>query len=364
MTIAVSNVVVVGYGLIGPRHAHAVNNCPSTNLVGIVESYLTEEKRQAALAEFPGVKFFSSVEECLESGVKIEGAVVCTPNHTHYAISKLLLQNNVNVLVEKPISPNVEEARELKRVALRHGVKLLVGHHRRFNPYVMATKRHLHKCGQIVAVDAVWCLKKCEEYFEQAPWRRSKEQGGGVLNINLVHDLDLLQYFLGPLSEVYASPVEKTRDPSEDSVEEGAVILMTFANGTRGTFIVCDNVVSPANFEMGTGENPLIPQIEDSTDGVFYRFFGTQGSLSVPDLRLFHQKDLKQPSWWEKICKEHLDEDLSSIPFALQMEHFGNVIQGEEEPTCTADDGVMAMNAVNAVIESLDTQKPVKVLNA
>lgn len=364
MTIAIANIIVIGYGLIGPRHAHAVDSCPATTLTAIVESSPSDTRRIEAQEQFPSAQVYSSVQQCLESSAHIDGAVVCTPNYTHYAISKHLLTLGINVLVEKPMCPKVEEAEELEALAKKHGVQLLVGHHRRFNPYVMATKRHLHRCGTIVAVDAVWCLKKCDEYFEQAPWRQFKSQGGGVLNINLVHDLDLLQYLLGPLKEVYASEVMRTRDPGtedeQDSVEEGAVIHLTFANGTRGSFIVCDNVISPANFEMGTGENPLIPQCEQSVDGVFYRFFGTRGTLSVPDLKLFHQPQGKE-GWWERIQKEHLHETFDSIPFALQMEHFARVIQGEEKPQCTASDGILAMKAVDAVKRSLETKGPVAI---
>jgi myo-inositol 2-dehydrogenase/D-chiro-inositol 1-dehydrogenase len=361
MTVTVSNIVVVGYGLIGPRHAHAIEQCPGTQLVAIVEAGPNNSRRLQAHLDFPQAEVFCSLEECLLSGLRVDGAVVCTPNHTHYTISKQLLEHGVNVLVEKPITPSIKEAQHLKEIAEERGLKLLVGHHRRFNPYVLASKKHLGRLGHVVAVDAVWCLKKCDEYFEQAEWRTLKSQGGGVLQINLVHDLDLLQYFLGPLKQVYATEVIRTRnDDGPDSVEEGAVIHMTFANGTRGSMIVCDNVVSPYNFEMGTGENPLIPKCENGVDGVFYRFFGTRGSLSVPDLTLFHQEGGKG-GWWEKILKELITESLDDIPFALQMKHFSQVVQGLEEPSCTADDGIRAMAAVEAVIKSLESNLPVDV---
>lgn len=356
MTVSVSNIIVIGYGLIGPRHAQAVHLCPHTTLAGIVESSPDDARRVQASADFPCTRVYDSLASCLEE-IHVDGAVVCTPNRTHYAVTKQLLQSGINVIVEKPISPSAIEAEHLKQLARDHEVQLLVGHHRRFNPYVLSTKKHLHRVGDVIAVDAVWCLKKCDEYFHQADWRQSRETGGGVLNINLVHDLDLLQYFLGPLSEVYATEVKRTRG---DSVEEGAVIHLTFANGTRGSFIVCDNVVSPANFEMGTGENPLIQKNAKGVDGVFYRFFGTRGTLSIPDLTLFHQ-DKSRQGWWEPLISDVLDEELEGVPFMLQMEHFARCIQGECEPLCTADDGIMAMRAVNAVIESLESKLPVQV---
>jgi myo-inositol 2-dehydrogenase/D-chiro-inositol 1-dehydrogenase len=357
------SIVVIGYGLIGPRHAIAVDECPLTQLVAIVDPFKKHEKRHRARAQFPSVPQFKTLSDLFDSGIHIDGAIVCTPNHTHLSVAHALAERGVAMLIEKPISPSVEDALQIKKIAEESGVKLIIGHHRRFNPYVLATKRNLERCGKIIAVDAVWCLKKCESYFKQTPWRCSKALGGGVINLNLVHDLDLLQYFLGPIQSVYASECEKTRDDNigDDAVVEGAVLTISFKSGTRGSFIVCDNVVSPANFEMGTGENPLIHKNSEGIDGVFYRFFGTRGTLSVPDMRLFHQDGIKEAGWWQPISKETLDEDVEGVPFALQVEHFAKVMRDEEVPRCTADDGIAAMLAIDAVVKSLETDMPVAV---
>ena len=101
---------------------------------------------------------------------------------------------------------------------------------------------------------------------------------GGVVLINLIHEVDLLQYLFGPISLISALETKKTRGYG---AEEGAAILMRFESGIVGTFILSDSVPSPWNFEAGTGENPTIPKVENG--GGFYRVMGTKGSLSVPD---------------------------------------------------------------------------------
>lgn len=364
MTITSSlSIVVIGFGLIGPRHAQAVDECPQTHLAALVDPFKTHEKRHTARTMFPSVPHFRTLEGLLASGIHIDGAIVCTPNHTHLHVAQVLAKHNIAMLIEKPISPDVEDAVKIKRLSEDTGIPMIIGHHRRFNPYVLATRDHLHRCGKIIAVDAVWCLQKCESYFKQTPWRCSKKMGGGVINLNLVHDLDLLQYLLGPIKCVYATECEKTRDDNtgEDAVVEGAVLTLTFQSGTRGSFIVCDNVISPANFEMGTGENPLIEKNSQGIDGVFYRFLGTRGTLSVPDLTLFHQDGSKETGWWSPMHKESIDADVEGVPFALQVEHFAKVMKGEEEPRCTPDDGIRAMLAIDAVVKSLETDMPVKV---
>jgi len=110
------------------------------------------------------------------------------------------------------------------------GVELLVGHHRRFNPYLLAAKKALDEksLGRVIAVQGTWCLKKPDGYFNGAgEWRRSGESGGVVL-INLIHEVDLLQYLLGPIVFVSALATVKTRG---FEAEEGAAILLRFERG-------------------------------------------------------------------------------------------------------------------------------------
>jgi predicted dehydrogenase len=90
-------------------------------------------------------------------------------------------------LVEKPLTDSIDDGKSLLEAVEEHGVKLLVGHHKRFNHYTMATKKILDSgvLGDITAVSALWMGYKSDEYYE-VPWRRSKSQGGGVILNNFV----------------------------------------------------------------------------------------------------------------------------------------------------------------------------------
>lgn len=73
------------------------------------------------------------------------------------------------------------------------GRHLLIGHHRRFNRYVVAAKDALPSLGRIVAVSGLWTIYKPPEYFEP-PMEWHRENSAGPVLINLVHDVDILQY--------------------------------------------------------------------------------------------------------------------------------------------------------------------------
>ena len=328
---------VIGTGLIGPRHAAAIIKTPTSKLACIVDPNPAAQ----AVATQLNVPLFPSVAEMLASSVKPQAAIICTPNHTHVSISKTLLDAGVSVLCEKPIATDLTGANDTLNHVKHSQAKFAVGHHRRFNKYVRATKAAIPSLGRIVAVSGLWTLEKPPAYFEGVgEWRKDGANGGPIL-INLVHDVDVLQYLLGPIVRVSAEETIKQRD---FNAEEGAAVLLKFQSGCVGTFVVSDAVPSPHNFESGTGENPTIPV----TGMNFYRIFGTQASLSVPDMKRWSY-DGREKSWTEELKEETLSVEESKIPFELQVEQFVKVARGLEEPVCSGEDAVRALIVVEAV---------------
>lgn len=384
--------VVVGAGLIGPRHAELVLRTPQCSLFAIVD----RSARGSEVAARFNALHFRTVDEmflfCHQYRVDYpDAAVVATPNSSHASVSVQLASKGIHLLVEKPLASSPEECRSLIEFCDSRGVVLLVGHHRRFNPYIVAAKAHMAKIGTPVMVQGVWALKKCSDYFAEKPWRRSHHHGGGTLMINLIHDLDLLQYLLGPIQRVYAEVLPKQR-PQEgpgNHVDEGAALTLRFVSGCCGTFVCSDNVTSPFNFEAGTGENPLIPRNNDMAG--FYRLFGSRGTLSVPDFTLYHQNDVSdaEHSWLRDVHAEKLDilscdrpvdqsrgfmTPPSSYdaklpqfhmarelprPFDLQVQHFVNLITGKESVSkCSGRDALSALLCIEAVRRSIETELP------
>ncbi|KAK6006942.1 hypothetical protein QM012_005950 [Aureobasidium pullulans] len=332
---------VIGTGAIGPRHAAAINKTPSSRLACLVGP----NPAAKAIANEFDVPLFHSVAEMLASSVKPQAAVICTPNHTHVSISKILLDAGISVLCEKPIASSLADAKELLQHVKHSEAKFAVGHHRRFNRYARATKAALPSLGRVVAVSGLWTIHKPADYFEGiGEWRKDAANGGPVL-INLVHDVDVLQYLLGPIIRVSAEETIKQRN---FDAEEGAAVLLRFQSGCVGTFVVADAVPSPHSFESGTGENPIVPV----TGMDFYRFFGTEASLSVPDMKRWSY-DGKEKSWNERLKEETLLVEDSKIPFELQIEQFVKVVKGLEKPTCSGEDAVRALMVVDAVKKAM-----------
>lgn len=361
--------IIVGAGLIGPRHAQSILSNPSTDLVALIDPLPSA----ATTAQKLGTSYYPTIEATLQAIPKPDAAIVCTPNHTHVPLTQQLLLANIHVLVEKPLSDNPATARQL--LALLHQpehahLKLHVGHHRRFNPYVVKTKQILTdgSLGHIIAINGLWTLLKPPSYFSAehgSAWRADPATGGGVIPINLIHDIDSLHYLLGPIVRVHAekTPPQRAHHPAE----EGAALTLRFASGVVGTFLVCDATPSPYNFEAGTGENPLIPRVGGAD---FYRIFGSRASLSVPDMtRWSYDGCVEEEKGWNGVLRrerlgveeEEEEEEGGRAPFDEQLRHFVDVVLGRVESACSGEEALRALVVCGAVRESLERGGPVDV---
>ncbi|OJZ83700.1 hypothetical protein ASPFODRAFT_49129 [Aspergillus luchuensis CBS 106.47] len=360
------NIIIVGAGLIGPRHAQSVINNPSTNLLALVDP----SPSASSVAKTLNTLYFPSLSALLSSVPSIphpDAAIICTPNHTHVPVALELIGHNIHILLEKPISDTITTALPLLQAHQKHpDVKILIGHHRRFNPYITKTKEILESgsLGSILALSGLWTLYKPASYFTGATSWRSDKTKGGVLSINLIHDVDLLHYLFGPITRVYAEKTLPQRggpDGNADhTAEEGAAITFRFASGVVGTFVVSDCAPSPWNFEAGTGENPIIPKVGGEGGG-FYRVLGSRGSLSVPDLKRWSYDGVEgEKGWSEKLRVEEFEVD-KGVPFDLQLEHFVQVLEGRETPRCDAVEGLRALVVVDAVKRAMEKEEVVQV---
>jgi Oxidoreductase family, NAD-binding Rossmann fold len=107
-------IAIIGCGLIGPRHALAVQKVPSASLSCIVDPSPAAQ----AVADSFKVPYFSSITAMTAALDKPEAAIICTPNHTHADLGKELLDAGVHILVEKPIATESASGRDLVRLPL------------------------------------------------------------------------------------------------------------------------------------------------------------------------------------------------------------------------------------------------------
>lgn len=105
-------IAVIGTGLIGPRHAEAILQESEAELFCLIDPNPAVEQ----IAKQFKVEWFSSIQHMLEAKGKPDGAIVCTPNHTHVIVSKELMNANIHVLCEKPMATDSKQGIALVRL--------------------------------------------------------------------------------------------------------------------------------------------------------------------------------------------------------------------------------------------------------
>lgn len=333
-------IAVAGFGLVGRRHAAAIAQAPGLALAGIADPSASAR----AEATERGEPVFAELG-ALIAGARPDGIVLATPTPLHLAQGLECIAAGCPVLVEKPIAATPSEGRVLVDAARAAGVPLLVGHHRRHNGLIRAAKTALDagSIGEVRAVQATCWFYKPDHYFAAAPWRT--RAGAGPISINLVHDVDLLRHFCGEVAAVRAVAVPSRRGFENEDL---ASAILRFASGSVATITVSDSIVSPWSWEMTSGENPAYPV----TGGSCYLIGGSEGALSLPDLRVWRQG--VPPDWWAPMTTTRLDA-VPGDPLAHQMTHFARVIAGGEAPLVSGEEGLRALEVVAAVAEAART---------
>ena len=126
---------LIGAGQFGRNHARVIHESADAELVYVVD---TDAARAAEVAGQYGALALTDARDVIG---KVDAAVVAVPTMSHEAIGCLLLENGIDVLVEKPIAPNLAAATHLIETAEGHGRVLQVGHLERFNPAVVELER-------------------------------------------------------------------------------------------------------------------------------------------------------------------------------------------------------------------------------
>lgn len=176
---------VIGVGSLGRHHGRIYRELEGAELVGVAD---VSEERARTVAESLGCRAFNDFRELLP---EVEAVSLAVPTEFHCEVGVPVLEAGVHVLVEKPLTADLDEADRLIEAGRRTGRVLQVGHTERFNPVLRAVLPHLkrprffeaHRLGVFVArsldVDVILDL--------------------------MIHDLDLVLWLVGaPIREIRA----------------------------------------------------------------------------------------------------------------------------------------------------------------
>ena len=174
---------IIGYGYWGPNLARNFYELPSSDLIAVAD--LKDERLKQCQTKYPQVKVTNEYHDLF--GMGLDAVVVATPPATHFPIAKECLENNLHVLVEKPMTLNSQQAEELIALARSNGLTLMVGHTFEYNSAVHTLKKYIDsgELGEIYYIDAARLNLGLFQRDSNVLWDLAP------------HDVSILLYLLG-----------------------------------------------------------------------------------------------------------------------------------------------------------------------
>lgn len=325
---------VVGVGRMGRHHARLYTKVDGAELIGVVDA--NPERRAAVTEEYGGAPC-ASVEELLELGV--DAVTIAVPTVAHRAMAEPLLAAGVACLIEKPLAPNVSEARALAQLAETHGAILQVGHVVRYDPVMLAVSRVEGLLPRFVEVDRI------------SPMTFRSVDVGVVLDM-MIHDLDLLLMLVGAEpEEVHASAVSVLGE-----AEDVCNARLVFPPGEDGVRCVAN--ITASRLAMKTerkiriiGEHVYVSADFVSRSGTVVRKSANAEHLAEVRERLRTGADLSDVNYLDLLNVEPLAVG-DGEPLRLQLEDFLAAVRGKRRPAVDAQAGFAAVRTAERIVEA------------
>ena len=220
-------VAIVGMGGIGNTHARCYVKDPLAEIVAVCD--IIQERADKAAAEY-GCPAFYSVKELLSSGVKFDCASMCTAGKEnggdHYTPTMELLGAGIPVLGEKPISNELDKAREMVALAKERKLRYAINLNHRFTPAARRAREWVEQ-GRLGSLNMI----------NMRMWINNPNETAPHFHIRALHphSIDVMRYFCGDVKKVQAFFRHgHTMDGKERVCWSNLQVNMMFANGVLG----------------------------------------------------------------------------------------------------------------------------------
>lgn len=334
------NFAIVGCGFIAKKHAAAIDKIDVAKLVAVCD-------KVPATMEFYKEEYeaqpYTELEQMLEKE-NIDIVCICTPSGFHAPIAVQIAEAKKHIIVEKPIAMTMEDTGKIINTCNVNNVKLAVVHPNRFRPVVQELRQIMDRdlLGKISHASCIVNWNRNQEYYNQAPWRGTKEHDGGVLMNQAIHNLDLLLWFMGTPEQVFSMEATRFRNIEAEDVSIGTI---KFASGALGT-VEASTTVYPKNYE------------ESIT------LFGEKGTVKIGGSNALYFEHLDIMGMSDNEI-EDLKEGIKADPWGTPghqwiIEDMVNAINENRDPAVTGEDGRRVLELVLNFYESADKNQPIE----
>lgn len=348
---------IIGPGKVGAVHAQALQQVEVSEFSAV---YGRNPEKTQAFADRFGVKAYSRIEDMAKDGV--EAVLVCTPHPFHRDAAVQAARAGMHVLCEKPLASSLADCDAMISAAKESGVQLGTICQRRFYAPVQRVKNAIEagKIGRPILGTVLMLGWRDEKYYRSDPWRGSWEnEGGGVLVNQAPHQLDILQWYMGPVDEVYGCWANLNHPYIE--VEDTAVAIVRFRNGGLGNIVV-SNSQNPALYGRVHvfGENGAAVGVQTDGGAMFIAGMSAIGEPPLNDLWTVPGEEDMLDIWKKEDTEFFHRIDPVQHYMERQIDDFlSAVIQGRK-PLIDGEEGRKTVEIFTAIYRSNRDRAPVR----
>lgn len=323
---------VIGVGRMGTHHARLYSELDGAELIGVVD---TDPRRCDTAREKWGTRVFESVAALLEA--QPDAVSIATPTAWHRAVAEPLLAAKVACLIEKPLAPDLDEARAIAEAAERSGVVLQVGHVVRYDPVTLAIRSLEGFSPRFIEVDRV------------SPMTFRSVDVGVVLDM-MIHDIDVLLMLMGVEPEQIQANAISVFGEAEDVCNA----RLTFPSERDG--VCCVANITASRLALKTerkirliSEDTYVSADFVAGSGTVVRKTANADQIAEVRQRLGAGEDLSHIDYLGLVNVDTLKVG-NAEPLKLQLEDFLDSIRSGRRPSVDVQAGFAAVHTANRIV--------------
>jgi len=224
---------IVGCGMIARFHAKAIVELPNARLVAL-QSRKPENMTKVMEAAGVPCAVYADVDALLRRP-DVDVVTICTPSGAHMEMAVAAAEAGKHVVVEKPLEITLDRCDRIIDACDQHGVQLCTIFPSRFVDANVSLKRAVDagRFGRLTLGETTCKWWRPQSYYDEGGWKGTQAlDGGGALLNQAIHNVDLLQWLMGPVQSISGFQATLAHDRIE--VEDTAVACLQFKNGALG----------------------------------------------------------------------------------------------------------------------------------
>lgn len=324
---------VVGAGKMGAIHSKVYSQLNESELVAIVD---VQKDKADTLAGQYGCQAFTDIEALID---KVDAVTISAPTANHLELAKGFIENNIAVMIEKPLAANVVQAREIVELAKKHNTIVAVGHSERCNPVVQAMKR-LDIEPRFIEANRI------------SPYTFRSTDIGVVMDV-MIHDIDIIL-------SLAASGIKKI-----DAV--GVNVIGDHEDICNARIVFENNCVANITASRVALKTERKVRVFSSQAYLSLDYLKKEGVIikAAPNVDVVkwiqeHQAqdfDFADVNWPDLLHIEQLDIE-DAEPLRIEQQLFLKAVSDKQSrPEVTAEDGLAAMECAEMVLASIKEHK-------